>query len=73
MFFWKHYLRKYKRIKWCIQIKGKQVIVDSVSIRTTVNTYERKRNPHCVLRGKASIRYEYYKENGYKKIKAILE
>lgn len=73
MFFWKKFLLKYKRSKWCIQTGGKRIIVDSVILKTTVETYNRKRNPHCVLRGKGIIRYEHYKEGGYKKLRAIIE
>ena len=53
-FFWKSYYRKAKKHKWCIQYKGKKLIVDGFKILVPTETKSRKRNPHAVIRGKAS-------------------
>lgn len=53
-FFWKAYYRLEKKHKWCIQWKGRRLIVDGFKILVPSETKTRKRNPHAVIHGKAS-------------------
>ena len=53
-FFWRSYYRQTKKHKWAINWKGKKLIVDGFKILVPTETKARKRNPHAVIRGKAS-------------------
>lgn len=53
-YFWKSFYRQTKKHKWAINWKGKKLIVNGFKILVPTETKSRKRNPHAVIRGKAS-------------------
>lgn len=54
IYFWKSYLRKFKKHKWVVVFKGKRHIVNSFKVLVPTESRSRSRNPHAVLYGKAS-------------------
>lgn len=72
-FFWRRVSKKKNGVKWGIRYKAKYLVVDSIHILVPITTHNRKGNPRSVIKGKGVIRFEYYKEDWLKKIRAIIE
>lgn len=72
---WKRFLDNYKMVKWRIKLYRKIYIVDAIECNVDTETYTflEKAKPKAAMRGRGIIRFEYYKEDGYKKTKAIIE
>ena len=71
-----HFFKRNKEdnsVKWRIFTGGEKLIVDDIQVIVPCITHCRKIRPHAVMKGIGILRFEWYKENGFKKIKAIIE
>lgn len=53
IYFWKSYYRKTKKHQWCVQWKGRKIIVSGFQVTVPIFSKHRKRNPHAVVWGRA--------------------